>query len=66
MSAEKLRKQALQILSEQPLSLKELAEKMGLTEKKTFSILRNLFEQGGINSFMDKDNKRRYRTIEAK
>jgi len=66
MSAEKLRKQALQILSEQPLSLKELAEKMGLTEKKTFNTLRNLFEQGGINSFMDKDNKRRYRTIEAK
>lgn len=64
MSA-KLKKQALQILDEQPLTLKELSEKMDLKEKRTFSILRSLFQKGEISSFRDQDNRRRYRPIES-
>ena len=59
----KLKKQALQLLSENPLTLKELAEKMGLKEKKTFRILRSLFAKGEIKSFNDQDNQRRYRVV---
>jgi len=61
----KLRKQALQLLAEQPLTLKELAEKMGLKEKRTFRILRSLFEKGQIKSFKDQDNVRRYMPVDA-
>ena len=60
MSA-KLKKQALQLITEQPLTLKELSEKMGLKEKRAFKILRSLFEKGEIKSFKDQDNQRRYR-----
>ena len=62
MSA-KVKKQALQLLSENPLTLKELAEKMDLKEKKTFRILRSLFAKGEIKSFNDQDNQRRYRVV---
>lgn len=65
MSTEKLRKQAITILAEQPLTLKEMAEKMGLAEKKTFSLLRNLFEKGRIKAFTDAEKKRRYTMNEA-
>ena len=61
----KLRKQALQLLAEQPLTLKELAEKMGLKEKRAFRILRSLFEKGQIKSFKDQDNVRRYMPVDA-
>lgn len=59
--SEKLRKQALQLISESPLSLKELAEKMGIKEKKAFNILKNLFENGQVDCFKDVDNVRRYK-----
>ena len=60
MSA-KLKKQALQLLAEQPLTLKELAEKMDLKQKRTFRILRSLYEKRQIISFKDPNNMRRYR-----
>lgn len=63
MSA-KLRKQALQLLSEQPMTLKELAEKMEIKEKRTFRILRSLFQKGQISAYTDGDKKRRYRSVE--
>lgn len=59
MSA-KLKRQALQLLAEEPLSLKELAAKMGLKEKKTYRIIKSLFEKGQIRSFRDEDKQRRY------
>ncbi|MFQ6053249.1 MAG: MarR family transcriptional regulator [Candidatus Bathyarchaeia archaeon] len=59
MSA-KLKREALLLLREQPLTLKELAEKMGLKEKRAFRILRSLFEKGEITSFRGEDNQRRY------
>ena len=64
MSA-KLKKQACQFLAEQPLTLGELAGKMGLKEKRTFRILMSLFKKGQIRSFRDQDNKRRYKTVET-
>ncbi|KON31237.1 hypothetical protein AC482_01425 [miscellaneous Crenarchaeota group-15 archaeon DG-45] len=64
MSA-KLRKQALQLLAEQPMTLRELAEKMELKEKRAFKVLRSLFEKGEISAFTDDDKIRRYRSAEA-
>jgi DNA-binding MarR family transcriptional regulator len=58
----KLKKQMIQHLSTQPLSLKEIAEKMELKEKRTFRLLRSLYNKGEIDSFKDQDNQRRYRT----
>lgn len=60
MSA-KLKKQALKLLADQPLTLKELAEKMDLKQKRAFRILRSLYEKRQIISFKDPDNMRRYR-----
>lgn len=60
MSA-KLKKQALQLLADQPLTLKELAEKMDLKQKRAFRILRSLYEKRQITSFKDPNNMRRYR-----
>lgn len=57
----KLKKQALQLIAEEPLTLRELAEKMDLKEKRAFRILRSLFQKGEISSFRDQDNQRRYR-----
>lgn len=61
MSA-KLKRQALQLLTERPLTLKEVAEKLGIKEKRAFSILRSLFTEGKIESFTDVDNNRVYRS----
>jgi DNA-binding IclR family transcriptional regulator len=65
LSAEKLRKQAVQLLAEQPMSLSELAAKMSIKEKKAFNILKYLFENGEISSFKDADSRRRYRLADA-
>ena len=59
MSA-KLKKQALQLLAEEPMSLKELAAKMDLKEKRTYRILKSLFQKGQIRAFKGEDNQRRY------
>lgn len=64
MSA-KLRKQALQLLAEEPMSLKELAVKMDLKEKRTYGILKSLFEKGQVRSIKGEDNQRRYMTEET-
>lgn len=55
-----MKKQAMQLLAEEPMSLKELAGKMGLKEKRTYRILKSLFEKGQIRGFKDGDNQRRY------
>jgi len=61
----KLKKQALQLLAEEPLTLKELAEKMGLKDKRAYRILKSLFEKSQIRSFTDQDKLRRYRPAET-
>lgn len=60
MSA-KLRRMALKLLSENRLTLKELAEALDINEKRAFRVLRYLFEKGLIDSYKDEEGKRRYR-----
>lgn len=43
------------------MSLRELAEKMELKEKRTFKLLRSLYQDDRITSFKDEDNQRRYK-----
>lgn len=64
MSA-KLKRQALHLLNERPLTLKELSEKLEIKEKRAYRILRSLFKEGRIDSFTDMNNKRRYRRTES-
>jgi len=65
MSTAKLKKDVLKILVEQPLSLKELAIKMELKEKKVFNLLKGLFSSGDIVSVKAEDGKRKYRLATA-
>jgi len=62
MSA-KLKKDALKILEEKPMSLIELAEAMRLKERRAFRILRSLFEDETITSFRMPDGSRKYRAL---
>jgi DNA-binding PadR family transcriptional regulator len=62
MSA-KLKKDALKMLQEKPMSLVELAQAMGLKEKRAFRILRSLFESEAITSFRTPDGARKYRAL---
>jgi predicted transcriptional regulator len=61
MSTAKLKKDALIILVEQPMTLKELASNMGLKEKKVFNLLKGLFSAGEITLTRDEDGQRKYR-----
>jgi sugar-specific transcriptional regulator TrmB len=60
-----MKKQALQLLAEEPHSLKELSSKMDLTDKRTYKILKSLFEKGQVTSFKGTDKHRRYRAVKA-
>jgi len=58
---EKLMQQVMRQLSEQPMSLKELAGKTSIEEKKVYQILSSLHRNGRVVHFRDEDNARRYR-----
>ena len=62
MSA-KLKKEALKLLQEKPMSLAELAEAMELKGKRAFRILRSLFEAKAITSLKTPDGVRKYRAL---
>jgi predicted transcriptional regulator len=64
MSTAKLKKQILVHLSEKPMSLKEIAEVMELKEKRTFRLLRSLFQKDQIKLIRSEDGTRRYMKIE--
>lgn len=64
MSTAKLKKQILAELSEKPMSLNEIAEKMELKQKRTFRLLRSLFQKDQIKTISDEDGKRRYALVE--
>ena len=64
MSA-KLKRQMLQLLAEEPITLKELAEKLEIKEKRAFRLIRSLFNEGKIDSFTDVDNRRLYRIVKS-
>ena len=61
--SKKVKKEILKHLEEKPYSLKELSDKMELKEKRTFRLLRSLFQEGQIDAFRDIDNKRRYKVV---
>ena len=61
MSTTKLKKDALILLVEHPMTLKELASNMGLKEKKVFNLLKGLFSAGEVALMRDKDGQRKYR-----
>ena len=46
----KIHKDIVKLLSEEPLSLTELAEKLEKPEKKVYNALKKLFSDGEINS----------------
>ena len=48
-------------LSEEPMSLEELAEKTGVEKKKVYRILSSLHRNGRVVHFRDEDDVRRYR-----
>ena len=60
MSA-KLKKEVIQLLKEKPLTLKELAEIMGTSNKKMFKIIRSLFQKGKIDTIYDKSGESKYK-----
>jgi DNA-binding IclR family transcriptional regulator len=64
VSTAKLKKQILEHLSEKPMSLKEVAEVMELKEKRTFRLLRSLFEKEEIKRVKGEDGVRRYARAE--
>jgi DNA-binding IclR family transcriptional regulator len=63
VSTAKLKKMILVELAEQPMSLKEIAAKMDLKEKRTYRLLRSLFEKEQIKSMRGEDGIRRYRAV---
>ncbi len=64
VSAAKLRKMLLAEIAAQPMSLKEIAEKMELKEKRTYRLLKSLFEKDQIQSSRGEDGARRYAPAE--
>lgn len=60
VSAAKLKKMILAEIAVQPMSLKEIAAKMELKEKRTYRLLKSLFEKDQIQSFREEDGVRRY------
>jgi len=64
MSASTLRNKIGVLLLEKPMSMKEIAEELDITEKKVYSLLKNMFQSDRVNSFKDSDGKRKYRNTE--
>ena len=46
----KIHKQIISLLTEKPMTLIEIAEKLEYSEKKVFNALKKLFSDGDINS----------------
>ena len=61
MSTAKLKRQILVPLDEKPMSLSEVAEVMELKEKRTFKLLRSLFNKDEIKMIRDEDGIRKYK-----
>ena len=63
MSSSKLKNEVGVLLLDNPMSLKEIAETMEQTEKKTYSLLKGMFNGDRIESFKDMDGARKYRCL---
>jgi len=59
-----LTRQVLIRLSEEPMSLEELAEKTGTEKRKVYRILSSLHKSKQIIHFRDEDGVRRYKPVE--
>jgi len=59
-----LTRQVMIILSEEPMSLEELAEKTGVETKQVYRVLSSLHKNRRIIHFRDVDGLRRYSPIE--
>jgi len=59
-----LTRQVITRLSEEPMSLEELAEKTGIEKKQVYQVLSSLHKNRRIVHFRDVDGLRRYRPIE--
>ena len=46
------------------MSLKELAEELEVTEKKAYSLLKNMFQNDRVIGFKDADGQRKYRATD--
>lgn len=64
MSASTLRNKIGVLLLDSPMSLKEVAGELGVTEKKAYSLLKNMFQKDRVTSFKDSDGQRKYRNTE--
>lgn len=61
MSATKLKNEIGVLLLDNPMSIAELAEVMGIKEKKAYNLLKGMFTEERVNGFRDEDGVRRYR-----
>ena len=59
-----LTRQVMIRLSEEPMSLEELAEKTGVEKRKVYRVLTSLHKSHRIVHFRDIDGLRRYRPVE--
>ena len=64
MSASTLRNKIGVLLLDKPMSLKEVAEALEVTEKKAYNLLKNMFQEERVESFKDEDGQRKYRNSE--
>ena len=65
MSASTLRNKIGVLLLKKPLSLKELAGILEIKEKKSYSLLKNMFRNDRVIGFKDTDGMRRYRITDG-
>lgn len=61
VSASTLRNKIGVLLLDKPLSLKEVAEILEIKDKKSYSLLKNMFQKDRVIGFKDTDGSRRYR-----
>jgi predicted transcriptional regulator len=64
MSASTLRNKIGVLLLDSPMSLKEIAEVLDVSEKKAYNLLKNMFQNDRVISFKDDDGQRKYRNTE--
>jgi transposase len=64
MSASTLRNKIGVLLLGEPMSLKEVAAELEVTEKKAYSLLKNMFQNDRVIGFKGADGQRKYRNTE--
>ena len=65
VSASTLRNKIGVLLLDKPLSLKEVAEVLEIKEKKSYTLLKNMFQKDRVIGFKDTDGLRRYRITDV-